>query len=63
MTQKELLYLEDAVGHENNIISVLTETLNLLEDEELVDYIQTELETHQDMKKDLLKVLEDNANE
>ncbi len=63
MTQKELLYLEDAVGHENNIISVLTETLNLLEDEEQVDYIQTELETHQDMKKDLLKVLEDNANE
>ena len=32
MTQKELLYVEDAIGHEKNIISICNETLNCLED-------------------------------
>ena len=63
MTQKELLYLEDAVGHEKNIIAVLTETTNLLEDEELIDYIQDEITIHEETKNDLLKELEEKANE
>ena len=63
MTQKELLYLEDAVGHEKNIVSVLTETINLLEDEDLIEFIREELEIHQDMEKNIEKLLEENANE
>ena len=34
MTQKELLYLEDAIGHEKNIISIVEDTKERLEDEE-----------------------------
>ena len=32
MTQKELLYVEDAIGHEKSIISIVTETINNLKD-------------------------------
>ena len=63
MTQKELLYLEDAVGHEKVMISVISETINLLEDEDLIDYMKDELDTHQNIQNKLMKVLEDEANE
>lgn len=63
MTQKELLYLEDAIGHETNIITILEETMNLLEDKELVSFIKQETKKHNSMKEKLLKVLEDKANE
>lgn len=32
MTQKELLYFEDAIKHESNIISILNESLNNIEE-------------------------------
>lgn len=63
MTQKELLYLEDAIGHETNIIKILEETMNLLEDKELVSFIKQETKKHNSMKEKLLKVLEGKANE
>lgn len=63
MTQKELLYLEDAIGHEKTFVSIISETINLLEDEDLIDYMQEELNTHQDMQNKLMNVLEDEANE
>lgn len=63
MTQKELLYLEDAIGHEKTIISVIAETINLLKDENLIDYMQGELDTHQDIHDKLMNVMEDMANE
>ena len=63
MTQKELLYLEDAIGHEKTIVSVLQETINMLEDEDLKDYIAQDLETHQSIQDDLTTFLEDKANE
>ena len=59
MTQKELLYIEDAIGHEENIISVCNETLNYLEDEALVSFLSKEVKKHMTMKEKLLKVLED----
>ena len=40
MTQKELLYVEDAIGHESSIISILTENINNLENDELKDFMQ-----------------------
>ena len=63
MTQKELLYLEDAIGHEKTIISVLEESLNLLEDEEIKEYMQDEIVTHEDMKQAIIELLEGKANE
>ena len=29
MTQKELLYVEDAIGHEQNIIKIINESLSI----------------------------------
>lgn len=63
MTQKELLYVEDAIGHEKNIIAVCQETINCLEDEKLVSFLEKEVKKHESMHKKLLKVLEEKANE
>lgn len=62
MTQKELLYVEDAIGHETNIIAVCNETMNLLEDSNLISFLRSETKKHTAMKEKLMKVLEDVAS-
>ena len=62
MTQKELLYLEDAIGHEENIISILEETIKMLHDEKLKSFLNLELNSHVSMKEKLLNTLEVKAN-
>ena len=51
MTQKELLYVEDAIGHETSIIEILNESLELLDDEKLITFIEEEIEKHNDLKQ------------
>ena len=63
MTQKELLYLEDAIGHEGNIIKICQDTIEKLEDQNLVSFLKEELTTHMSMKEKLLNMLEVKANE
>jgi hypothetical protein len=63
MTQKELLYLEDAIGHEKNIITIIDDTIKRLDDENLVSFMQNELTMHTDLKEKLMNFLEDKANE
>lgn len=63
MTQKELLYVEDAIGHETNIIGIVTDTINSLEDEDLKEFMEQKLNDHIAYKNELMKFLEDNANE
>ncbi len=63
MTQKELLYFEDAVNHECSIIKILEDTKNKLEDSNLVDFVDNEITIHQNMKKELMNVLEEKTNE
>ena len=63
MTQKELLYLEDAVKHEENIIKICEETVNLLEDEKLVTFMKKEIKKHENMKCELMDILEVKCNE
>lgn len=63
MTQKELDYVEDAIGHEGNIIKILEETKKNLEDENLVNFVENELNTHTTMKNELMNLLEDKVNE
>ena len=63
MTQKELLYLEDAVGHESNIISICEETIKNLEDEKLVSFFNEEKHNHMSIKEKLLNMLKEKANE
>ena len=62
MTQKELLYLEDAIKHEQNLIEICEETINSLTDEELIAFIKTQQKTHKSIEKKLLKVMEDIIN-
>ena len=63
MTQKELLYVEDAIGHESNIISIVEDTITRLDDEKLISFLNEELKEHNAMKKKLINVLESKANE
>ena len=63
MTHKELLYLEDALKHEINIIGICNEMINLLEDEELASFIEKEVKKHEKMEKELLSKMEGLAND
>ena len=63
MTQKELLYVEDAVCHESSIISILTESINNIENEDLRDFLEEKLHEHIAFKVELINMLEDKANE
>ena len=62
MTQKELLYVEDAIGHETNIIKIVQETIKNLQDENLISFLEKELEKHVTTKQELIAKLEVNAN-
>ncbi len=63
MTQKELLYFEDAIGHESNMISIIEAGIQNLEDENLVSFMNNELTKHRETKKKLMNLLEANQNE
>ena len=61
MSQKELLYVEDAINHEQTIISMCSEALNTLEDEKLIAFMQKELKNHTTTHEKLLSLLEENS--
>lgn len=63
MTQKELSYLEDAIGHEDNIIKICSESITYLEDEDLVAFIDEEIKSHSKLKNKLMNLMEEKANE
>ena len=63
MTQKELLYVEDAIGHEKTIIENIQDYINCLQDENLIDFMKKELKNHEREQKDLIKLLESETNE
>ena len=63
MTQKELLYVEDAINHEKNIISILKESINYSSDNTIKDFFNEKLNDHIALKTELLNLLEDLANE
>lgn len=61
MTQKELLYVEDAIGHEKNIISIIQESLQFVEDEEIASFLEKEMKKHQNMEDKMMNFLEGEA--
>ena len=63
MTQKELSYVEDAIGHEQNIITIIEDTISRLQDEELKSFMETELSNHKSMEERLTNLLEGKTNE
>ena len=63
MTQKELLYVEDATSHESIIIKICEDIICKLEDDSLISFIEDELKKHKSMKKELMNMLEVKCNE
>ena len=62
MTQKELSYYEDAIGHEDNIIKILEYSLQTLEDENLISFMESEVNKHNQIKEKLMNLLEEKNN-
>ena len=63
MTQKELLYVEDAIEHEKNLIAYLEELTVKLEEKDITDFISKEISNHKKEEKSLLKLLEELQND
>ena len=61
MTQKELLYVEDAIGHEQNVGQIVSEAINMLEDKNLQTFLKSELKKHQAIEERLMNLLESEA--
>ena len=47
MSHKELLYIEDALGHEKQMKDCCTDYANMLQDGELKNFVQGLCERHQ----------------
>ena len=62
MTQKELLYVEDAIGHEDSIIKILNDAVSNLSDENFRSYMENEISNHQSIKDNLMSLLKEKAN-
>ncbi len=63
MTQKELLYLEDAINHEISIINILHDTIKNMKDKKLKDFLKKEESNHSITKERLLSVLKEKTHE
>ena len=58
MTQKELLYVEDAIGHEQNVGQIVAEAIHMLEDKNLQTFLKSEVKKHQAIETKLINLLE-----
>lgn len=63
MTQKELLYFEDAIGHLKNIDKLLNDFIGKVDNNQIKDFFSSEQVKLQDLKSDLTTVLGGVSNE
>ncbi len=63
MTQKELLYFEDAIGHLKNIDKLLNDFIGKVDNNQIKDFFSSEQVKLQDLKSDLTAVLGGVSNE
>ena len=63
MTQKELLYLEDAVNHECYTIDICTFIKDSIKDSTLSKFVNKEIKKHELIKEKLLNIMEVKAND
>ena len=63
MTQKELLYVEDAIGHEKVMIDVCNDMVKKLEDDSLITFVESEIKNHENLKNNLMNMLEVKSHE
>ena len=62
MTQKDLLYLEDAVEHEKSIIKLCNDFITKLDDNNLSVFMNEQIEIHKELENKLESFLKENAN-
>ena len=62
MTQKELSYFEDAIGHVSNIIKILEESLKNVSDDKILSFMQDEINCQSTLKETLMTKLKEKAN-
>ena len=55
--------MEDAIGHESNIIKICNDIVSNLQDEALKSFISSEVEKHTETKNKLMHMLEVKSNE
>ena len=63
MTQKELLYLEDAINHEKIIINICNIMIDSFDDEDASTFIEKECKKHCSMLEKLEYFLKEKADE
>ena len=63
MTQKELLYVEDAINHEINVNAYLNDASSCTSDEKLASFLNDEVIKHENICEELFKLLESESNE
>ena len=63
MTQKELLYVEDARKHEQILMGILEEANDIVEKDDLLKSIDKEISIHQRLFDNLNQLLEDKKDE
>ena len=64
MTQKELLYVEDAIEHEKSIIQICKNYLkDLDENDNLVFFVNKQINEHEKIKCNLMELLKELYNE
>lgn len=63
MTQKELLYFDDAVSHEQNLCAFIEYAISNLKDTKLVEFMKKELKNHEMIENKFVGLLEDYSNE
>ena len=57
MTQKELLYVEDAVNHEKSIIKICQDMISKLDDNNFKTFFEDEITNHENIKNNLMDLL------
>lgn len=63
MTQKELSYIEDAIGHECNMIMIINNIIENIDDQKLITFFEKEEKKHTNIKESLISKLEEKVNE
>ena len=62
MTQKELSYFEDAIGHVSNIIKILEESIKNVSDDKILSFLEEEMNCQSTLKETLMTKLKEKAN-
>lgn len=62
MTQKELSYFEDAIGHVSNIIKILEESIKNVSDDKILSFMEEEMNCQSTLKETLMNKLKEKAN-